>query len=221
MFRRLINPLGLVLQSIFLFCHLVLNVVDREPYQEKRFYKEMLEQVTDLSSVRQSIPGDSLLIGWSKVNITPDAVLPLAGYGGRKPKAFDAIHDSVFVRTVVFESTDEKVAYVSADLLIIHPELTQAVYQVLGQDWNSEQIFLTATHTHSSIGAWAPGFVGNLFAGSFDPEVVKSLAGAIARSIRLADERKQPGAVTYSELDMSELVKNRLAGAKGTIDPCD
>ena len=47
----------------------------------------------------------------------------MAGYGARKGADFEGIHDSIWVRAVVFDNGKTLSAYVSMDLLIVPPNL--------------------------------------------------------------------------------------------------
>jgi|TARA_B110000503_G_scaffold143711_1_gene247425 neutral ceramidase len=195
--------------------------VDRTPYIELDFYQKMTSELKD---VRQDFPkwtgGDTLLIGWSQVNLTPYGLVPLAGYGNRKPKEMTAVHDSIFVNTVIFSNGTMKAALVTADLLIIHPEITNLLEEKLKTiDWQLSQVFLTATHSHSSMGGWAPGLVGNLIAGTYDQKYVQHIVDKMILSIQIAEATLNFGAMGYSELIVPSLVRNRLVGAEGLVDP--
>lgn len=167
----------------------------------------------------QSSPSDSIFIGWATENITPDSPVPLAGYGARAPKTYEGILDSIFIKTIFLGTGETKVAIVTADLLIIHPEVDQYVTKHLPDNWNRDQIYFTASHTHSSIGGWAPKLVGELFAGTHDPSVEEFIGEAILKTIVDAEVKRSPGSVVYSEIMADDLVKNRLVKDKGIIDP--
>ncbi len=166
-------------------------------------------------------PEDSsaFLAGWSTISITPKNQVPLAGYGTRDPKELAGIHDSSFVKTIILKTEKTKLAIISADLLIIHPELSKRVYQKLPEEWNKNEIYFTATHTHSGQGAWAPGVVGELFAGPFDEETITSLSSRIVESVVRAEQSADTAALSFGELDAGDLVYNRLVKEQGIIDP--
>ena len=201
-----------------MIANLLITTVDRRPYASQSFYQEAKTAVQNLH-IRPASNEDSLKIGLAKANITPNTVLPLAGYGGRKPKTYDGIHDSIWVRTIVFDDGVDKIALVSADLLIIHPTLASEVYQQLGASWRKDQIYFTATHTHSSIGSWAPGPVGDLFAGTYNHHTAKEIAEKMTQSIKMANANLRSGAISYNELQAPEWVYNRLVKEQGSIDP--
>ena len=146
--------------------------------------------------------------------------MALAGYGNRKPKTFDEVLDSVFVRTIVLKTPTKKFAIMSADLLIVHPSMTQAFHRRLsGTSWQPEDVFLTATHTHSSIGQWAPGLVGRLFAGPHQEQVADIIAGRMMEGLLSAEEKLVKASFGTSENENPDLVLNRLMGAEGREDP--
>ncbi len=180
----------------------------------------MMRRMDSLESGMQPLEFDSLSTGWSKVSITPETVLPLAGYGARDPMEFEQIHDSVFVRALVFDNGLTKKAIISADLLIIHPEVTRALKEKLKKTtWTLNDILLTATHTHSSLGSWAPGMVGKMFAGAYDPGVVEWLSGRISQALAEAEDNATTGLIGYGELSVPDMIRNRLVGSEGTTDP--
>ena len=197
-----------------------LSVVDRTTPQEQGYYQEMMNRLDSLDGSLQAVNYQKFEIGFSKVSITPDSVMALAGYGARKPKEFDAVLDSIFIRTLVISTPSKKVAILSADLLIIHPLMTQHLNMQLGETgWNIKDVFLTATHTHSSIGQWAPGLVGGLFAGDYDEKVAEIIAKKMVFSLQRAEEKRLQGSIGFSSSKNPDLVLNRLVGTKGIEDP--
>ena len=213
--------ISFVLIGLILMVIVCLKPVDRTPYQEMDFYQKMAQRIDSLNQTSMLRPSsDTLLIGWARVNITPEQSMPLAGYGGRNPKAFESVKDSIYTRAIVFHDGVHKAAYVAVDLLIVHPEITQILARKLAEfDWDIQQVFLTATHSHSSIGGWAPGLVGNLLSGEFQKEIPAQIAESITQSIVKAEQKLAVGYVSFNELQATELVKNRLVKDQGQIDP--
>jgi len=220
MMRLLLKILAILLLIFTVIAMSTLSVVDRDPYVEEPFFAAMDARLDSLH-IHYTFPEDSsaFLAGWSTVNITPEKELPLAGYGARDPKTMDGVHDSSFVRTLVFKKGPSKVAIITADLLVIHPELSQAVWSGLPNGWNKNEIYFTATHTHCGQGAWAPGIVGKLFAGEFDEDEISFLAGKFIESIQLASATLDTAAISFGEIAVDDLVKNRLVKEKGSTDP--
>ena len=141
----------------YFFLYLTLTPVDRTPYKNLDFYKRSIHQIHQHFRENRNISiGDTLLIGFAKINLTPTDLAPLAGYGNRRPKEMTRVHDSIYVNTTVINNGKNKIAIISADLLIIPPEVTLILKEKLFNiDWSLPEIFLSATHTHSSLGGWA------------------------------------------------------------------
>lgn len=208
---RIVIALGFVSGILFV----TIKAIDKTPYRASAHYSRTIRE---LDSVDWLKPADTLKVGFSKVSITPKSPVPLAGYGARKPKEFDNLQDSCFVRTVVFESGNVRVAFISAELLIIHPEVRLEVERKLAPDWKPDELFFTATHTHSGYGGWAPGIVGALFAGGFNESHVDFISDKIAEAVNSATPQKSLR-LLYGELAVHDHVKNRLVGSTGEIDP--
>lgn len=198
---------------------LTLRLINRTPYSQSDFYQETLAALDSIEGVIEwQLDVDSLEVGYSKISITPATVVPLAGYGARDPKEYERIQDSAFVRTLVFQSGERKQALISADLLLIHPEQRKRVEERLKPNWKAEELFFTATHTHSGHGGWAPGAVGKLFAGEFDEKHLDFLTDRISVAV-LQVETSGGASIQYGEMAVNDHVKNRLVGNEGTEDP--
>lgn len=220
MLRNLLKIIAVIFVLAGTLVIATITVVDRTPYQETPFYAEMDQLLDSLHEhLRYPVNHDPLGLGWAKVNITPATPVPLAGYGARDPKIMQGIKDSSYVRTVVFKKGSQKSAFITADLLIIHPEVSQKVLSTLPEGWKPNEVYFTATHTHSGQGGWAPGLVGKLFSGEFQDEIVTFLAKHIVASIEQASEDLTAGSLGFGELSVDNLVRNRLVNDAGITDP--
>ncbi len=206
---------------IIVFLSSTLTRVDRTPYKELDFYKKSINEINQLLTKNHSPSiGDTLLIGFAQVNLTPSDLAPLAGYGNRRPKEMTGVHDSIYVNTTVIYNGKNKIAIVSADLLIIPPQVTALLREKLfNTAWSVPEVFLSATHTHSSLGGWAPGLVGNMIAGTYDAKYPEFIANRIVASIQMAEKRLNTGAWSFNELSIPSLINNRLVGTQGITDP--
>lgn len=193
------------------------TTVDRTPYRETGYYRAFRQKLLSLPKPQPLAGTDTLQVGWAKVNITPPRPMPTAGYGQRRGKRYTAIHDSVYVRAFVFDNGLYKAALVTADLLIIAPELTNALAERLpGLGFSIDRTYLCATHTHNGTGGWADALVGSLIAGGYEPEMVAFLADRFAEAIRKADLGKQTAAIGAVAYPAAERVRNRMNAAQPT-----
>ena len=222
------QSLGILLLIITLIVVVSIRPLDDSPYEKSEFYKTMMQRLADLpaplldSIAASPTPSDELNIGWSKVNMTPRFPVSTAGYGTRAGKEISAVHDSLHVRAFVFEKNKVKSAIVSCDLLIIPPEVSLQVQQELSKiGWSWQHVFIGATHTHNSMGSWGKRYIGELFAGKYDPRIVDLITKSIVEAIRKAEQNKEPATLSYHRVNAHEFVRNRLIEDKdkGTEDP--
>lgn len=210
--------LGLV---VFLLICLVFTIapIDRDDYRQMRYYQKMGETMNAWQPAKDS--ADAFKAGWAMVNLTPNKPTPTAGYGKREGKPYQYVHDSVYVRAMVFSNAQKPIAVVSCDLLIFPPEVTillKEKLKTIGFDWS--QVYVGTTHTHNSLGAWGKNTVGELFAGEYSHQTVNHIANKVLEAIKKANGNQQPAKVGYAEINAKELVFNRLVGDKlGTTDP--
>ncbi len=221
--------LGVIVAILLLLYISFTGPVDRTPYFETEYYKNSCSQIDSLSRVTQEVNG-SLFAGFSKIGITPgldsekDDVLrgefiqvPLSGYGAREGAPSAGIHDSIFVKAAAIKVGNKLVVFVGADLLIIPPNIADSVMAILSEKGLlREQIFFSATHTHSSLGAWGNGWVGEQFAGEYNPNVVAWLAQKISEAVLTAVADMKPAMIASGDFDAGDYTRNRLIGERGT-----
>ena len=186
--------------------------LDTTFYQQTEFYKKELAAIdSDVSIQHSAFSNQNVEVGWSRINLLPPFTTPIAIDANRGGKHFAGVHDSIYVRVFVFKQGEQKVAYISADLLIIPPSVTKMFATILKKEgFDEDNIFFTATHTHTSIGAWYNSYVGQLFAGKYDERVPKFIAETISQAIIQAEQNCAPAKIGYGEFPTQKLVFNRL-----------
>jgi neutral ceramidase len=226
--RRFLYSVSIILLLLFIFAVVCFKPLNTTPYQQTDFYKKEMAFLDSIFQIRNphSETSNPLLVGWSRINLLPPFTTPIAIDAHRGGKPFEGVHDSIYVRAFVFKQGTKKVAYISADLLIIPPTVTNMFDSILKeQGFDGANIFFTATHTHTSIGAWYDSYVGEKFAGKYDARVPKHIANCIARAILIAEKSCSPAKMGYAEFPTHQLVFNRLIkqmahlpDSLGTID---
>lgn len=205
--RRFIPLYIFLLLALLTAC--VIRPIDRTPYTQTEYY-------TKTTAAQEAAPvaistADTLQVGWAKVNITPPAGTPLAGYGKRLGMAYEQVHDSAWVRTFAFDNGKAEAYYIALDLLIVPMQLLQELerlYPSLGL--KPEQVYLTATHSHTSFGGWGKKLGVKFMSGKYDEELVQRLAAQVTKSMRLAKQQLQPTRVGYGSVAAPSMVRNRL-----------
>lgn len=162
-----------------------------------------------------SLPGPqatshSFTVGYAVQNLTPSYFTATAGYGNRLGKKVTAVHDSVYVRCMVIDNGSMKVAIVTADMLMIPPEVAQLLESELpGVGFTANNTFLGATHTHNSVGNWSHGALAVMY-GSYDGPLVHQIKEKILLAIRQADASKIPARVWGAHIPVPDAVRNRI-----------
>jgi len=206
-----------------------LDRVDYTPYFNTNYYSKTKLRLDSISSLLSLAKGE-VQVGFGKVSITPGLgaeeddpgtgvfkEMPLAGFGSRKGKYAEGIHDSLFVKAVAIRVQEQLLVLVGSDMLIIPPPLSKGVGLLVSEKLglSRSQIFFSATHTHSGLGAWSEGYVGKEFAGLYNPNVVQWLVQQFSKAIEDAVEDLKPGKIGSGSFEASDFISNRLVGEIG------
>ena len=202
--------------------------VIKTPYTQAEYYRETvsrLEKEKQLSVCQN----DSLSAGFAKASITPSLfnrfpepekgkfrIVPMAGYGERRGKSAKGIHDSLYIKAIAIRENNNTFVIVSGDLLIMPPNITDCVIRLLANKGiNRNQLFFSATHTHSGIGGWAYGILGKQIAGKENKGLEKWLIEKIYNVILASLSDLRPSEIGYNSFDANEFTRNRLTGNDG------
>ncbi|MBK8659021.1 MAG: neutral/alkaline non-lysosomal ceramidase N-terminal domain-containing protein [Bacteroidetes bacterium] len=194
--------------------------LDNTPYRESSFYPAQIQLLDSILQLNpRQLQADTVQCGWAKVNLLPPFTTPIAIDAARGGRHFEGIRDSIYVRAFVFKQGEEKVAFISADLLIVPPLVVKMMDSVMEESgFSSSNIFYSATHTHTSLNDWHPSLVGEIFAGKYDPRVPAHLAQCFKQAITEAEGACRPARFGYTEVAAPRLVFNRLVKEKGRVD---
>lgn len=202
---------------VIAFVAVSIGPVDRTPVTQLAAYDTMHARLEHLN-ITASAPSASLRTGYARINITPAAPVATAGYGSRKGQPYRQVHDSIYVRTMVVDNGDKRVAIVSADLLIIPPTVTALLPGKLRDTgFTLDNTYLGATHSHNSIGHWSEGAMTLLY-GEYEDSVVHFIADAIVQSVLDASKDMKPSRLAVGAVAAPEPVRNRLTN-DGYEDP--
>jgi hypothetical protein len=154
---------------------LCLDGVDNRPYFHESYYAKTAAHLRASVETNQLAYGD-LAAGFGRARLTPTVnapqdtpaegrfrSLPLAGYGGRHGKPARGVQDDLYVKAIALRVRDRIGVMVGTDALIVPREVAEKATQRLQQEsgLTREQLYLSATHTHSSLGAWSEGIVAH------------------------------------------------------------
>jgi hypothetical protein len=95
--------------------------------------------------------GATLLGGMAKVDITPTEPVTLSGYASRKDLS-TGVHDPLCARAVAFRSGEDRVVFVSTDIIDFYNG-TSALFRAALLEachLQPQELFLSAVHTHAA-----------------------------------------------------------------------
>ncbi|MBK7134428.1 MAG: neutral/alkaline non-lysosomal ceramidase N-terminal domain-containing protein [Bacteroidales bacterium] len=211
---------------IFTSCSVV-----KTPYFKTDYYKQTVSRLDSLKPQIKSV-NDTLYAGFSRISITPDLskkydrkkeakqnIIPLAGYGNRRGKPAEGIHDSIFVKAVALKTGNQTLVLVSGDILIMPPNIIdEAVIELSEEGIRRDQLFFAATHSHSSIGGWGYGLMAKAFAGKENKNLEKWLISQIRAAVINAMADLMPAKLGSGSFNASPYTRNRLTGNQETIN---
>lgn len=194
---------------------LLTTSIDRSEYKTKNYY---LETTSKLQNLQANISeGESWLVGWSKVNATPEQAANLVGYLPRGKYEF--VLDSSFVRVLVVGNGVQNIAILNYELLIVHPFLADRIKKSINtQGLPIDFIYFTATHTHSGIGGYIPGLMGKVAFGGYDESIVGMLEQKTLEGLHSALASQDTAYINYQISKTDTLVYNRFIKG-GRVDP--
>ncbi|HEY5751002.1 MAG TPA: neutral/alkaline non-lysosomal ceramidase N-terminal domain-containing protein [Chryseolinea sp.] len=213
-FRFVLISVLVFIGVIVVFLAISIAPVDRT-IDRSSIYKAMVARIDTLRATGNE---DTLtfFVGYGKANITPRHRTATAGYGTRRGKLFESVHDSIYVRTLVVSNGKRRVAIVSADLLIVPPTVTSLLEKELPEiGFTLNNTYLGAIHSHNSIGNWAKGATALLY-GPYNDSIVHFLADKIKASIQEASENMLPAKIKAGVIPVPA-VANRLID-NGPVD---
>lgn len=195
--------------------------VVKTPYIRTDYYAETIDRLEQVEPDTTEVDCQ-LLAGFSKRYLIPDMQvispagnkqIPIAGYGQLKTKYAEGIHDSIFVRAIALKSGTQLRIIISAEMLIIPPNIADSVITRLGrQGIAREQLFFAATHTHSGIGGWGYGFLAKLMAGKRNEDIEEWLTSRLTLAATDAIRDLQPAGCATASFDAPGFMRNRLTG---------
>ena len=212
---------------------LCLDGVDNRPYFREPYYATTLGRLRSETETNRLAQGE-LAAGFGRAKLSPtvnasqDApdqgrfrALPLAGYGNRHGKPATGVHDDLYVKAVALRVQNRIGVMVGADALIIPREVEELAMQRLEREsgLSREQVYLSATHTHSSLGGWGEGRLAESFAGGFQPGARIWFSDCIVKAVQEAIQDLKPARFGQGRFNAASFIRNRLVGNLGRVDP--
>lgn len=227
--RKLGLSAGIILGVLVVLFFTATRPVDHSPYTKSDYYKTVCHRIDSLNKEMRIWKGP-FMAGFSKMNNTPSTghetedylqgkfqQVPLAGYSARRGKPAEGVHDTLYIKAAAIKTGDHLLIFVTADLLIIPPAIVDTVVaKVAKEGIRRENLFFSATHTHSGPGGWGPGIAGWITGGKRNEHVEKWLAIQMTRAILAAIADLKPAQVGTGVFNAASFTGNRLAGPQAS-----
>ena len=231
--RILLRVSAAIAAVVILMVLISVDGVDHRPYFREAYYAETTARLHASTATNNLVQGP-LAAGFGRALLSPslnasteDPIngrfhsLPLAGYGGRRGRPATGIHDDVYLKAIAIRVEGRLGVMVGADALIVPSEVTEAAMQQLAREFqlSRDQLYLSATHTHSSLGGWGKGKVAEGFAGGFQEGSRTWFASRIVAAVREAIGDLKPARFGSGQFEAGDFIRNRLVGRLGQVDP--
>ncbi len=204
-----------IILVLFVLALITITTVDRSQIHNQDFYKTTLNQLEE--STFQTSLGETWLAGWASSNMTPERAVDLVGYAPRG--TYEFVQDSSFVRALTLSNGKTQIAWLNYELLIVHPSLAEAVEAAMKRSkLPIDQLVFTATHTHSGMGGYMPGPLGELAFGGFDQTTVDLIVANSISALKKALSNKDTVSISFRKVEAAYLVANRFI-KDDPIDP--
>ena len=94
---------------------------------------------------------NTLFAGFSRVDITPPAGVPMAGHANAEKRLTGDVLDPLEINTVAVRCGDKTALLISADLLYIKRAQSDPIRRLVAEETGVpyEAIFIACTHTHT------------------------------------------------------------------------
>jgi hypothetical protein len=212
---RILRVFVWVTAAVLLLGLATLTTVDRSTKEDSSFFKNTFTALD--SSIWSSSSSSHWLGGWASVNVTPAQPAELVGYSPRGPYTF--VQDSSHVKAMSLSNGKSSIAWLNYELLIVHPQLAEQVRAGVQKAGISlDQLIFTATHTHSGMGGYMPGPLGELAFGGYDENMVALLVAGSVSALQTALATQDTVTLAYKKTSVSDLVSNRFTKG-GPTDP--
>jgi neutral ceramidase len=167
--------------------------------------------------------------GIAETDITPWAGISMGGFG---PLALDGRGFGLRLHAKAFYFEDEHgqgLVFVTADLSSMPAGLADSIASIVAKDSlcrniGRERILIAASHTHQSPGSFSSSLQYNTFASNwhfFDSRLFQFLAVRIASAITQAVHKKESAVISFGQLPVLGLARNRSMPAFRNNNPVE
>ncbi|WP_332911650.1 neutral/alkaline non-lysosomal ceramidase N-terminal domain-containing protein [Algoriphagus boritolerans] len=204
---RFLKILSWTFAVLLLIALATITTVDRSPIEKQNFYQETFERLEKNTLAR--FRGRFLVGRLGKSQRHTGQTRPFGWLRTTGPYEF--VQDSSFVKAITLSNGKTQIAWLNFELLIVHPVLAKAIEEgIANSGVKADQLIFTATHTHSGMGGYMPGVLGNLAFGGYDQKTVDHLVNKSIEALQTAISSQDTASLSYRKVDAGKYVANRF-----------
>ena len=176
-----------------------------KPFREEEYYKQTIARLADI--VPLSGKGE-LFAGYSQTELKLEKGQPIMGFSDRKPLESVGVLSPCYVKCLTLSAGGKKVSVVAVDIMLLMGDIITEIYKETGL--NKDEVFFTATHTHSGYGGWVDHSVFELFYGKFSQKYYDRLKEAIVQTILKSRKKMQVVKMALVRVNAETWLENRI-----------
>lgn len=157
-----------------------------------------------------------LRAGLAVASLVPPRPVPLAGYIGEIAQPFRGVNSPCRARCLTLDDGGTTVSILAVDLLLVDDRLARALLARAGL--GPDQVYFTATHTHSGPGGWGLHPLERLVSGTYDPEAFEFYVATLADVVLRSRRGLGPAEAAFARAECPGLQRNRIDPDLGTVD---
>ncbi|NOZ41458.1 MAG: hypothetical protein GXP24_14715 [Planctomycetes bacterium] len=176
---------------------------------------------TSSTDAQDTSPQPTFNVGYAKRDITPQAPMPMWGYGDRHDMLSEGTLHPLFAKAIVIQAGDDKLAIVGLDLGRGPTRaMTEKIREEISKQAGIKHVMISGSHTHHGPCIELLDHEG-FGKGKFDAAVVynKKLPDLIVQAILAADENAQAARIGVTSKDVAFNRNRHTKRRPKVVDP--
>ncbi len=206
--KKIATPVNIIyLLWILAFVYLIVGPfwVSDNDFATAGYYIKTLENLDNTDFLKGQ---GRLEVGFSRQEINTEVGQPIMGFSDRSSLASKGELSPLYARALTVSVGGKAVTIVGADVMLLMGDIIDDILHETGLA--RDELFFTATHTHSGAGGWFKHPVFELFYGKFSQQYYANLKTALISAIVASRKNLQPARMKYTRVNAGEWLEDRI-----------